>query len=258
MRMLTSLDLLEQQFFDPSLLSTNYFAKKRAEYLDAQSVGFNNPLRDYPRLLRILTEVRDHRADHANSYTKRLRSQHRDYRSCEAVFSELIVYVGNLRLRWEGHLAEISLEIDSYDLALTRPDGSHAYLEILCVMPNPEPDANNVIHYQTHTQQASSSIRQKLVQKIERKQLTSPRENWAVIELNDSGMTPFAALSSLSNGYVVRADSEGYDWTNSFFDDPRTGYICGVIYFFAGNYAGRRVLLNPSYSRTFIAGTSAT
>ena len=89
MRMLTSLDLLEQQFFDPSLLSTNYFAKKRAEYLDAQSVGFNNPLRDYPRLLRILTEVRDHRADHANSYTKRLRSQHRDYRSCEAVFSEL-------------------------------------------------------------------------------------------------------------------------------------------------------------------------
>jgi hypothetical protein len=133
---------------------------------------------------------------------------------------------------------------------LTRPDGSRAYLEILCVMPDPERDANNVIHYQTHTQRASSSVRQKLAQKIERNQLTSPRENWAVIELNDRAMTPFAVLSSLSNGYVVRIDSEGYDWTNSFFDDPRTGHIRGIVYFFIGNYGGRRVLLNPSYRVT--------
>ncbi|OLE96899.1 MAG: hypothetical protein AUG75_14695 [Cyanobacteria bacterium 13_1_20CM_4_61_6] len=221
----------------------------REAHLETQKVGLANPLRDYPTLLNALTQIHEHRVDHAQSFTKRFRDQQKDFESCEAVFAEVIVYEGCLRQVWEGHLAGLDLQTDSHDLRLTRPDGTHAFLEVLCVMPAPAPNATGLVSYQTHTQEAKSSIRQKLFQKIERGQLSEPRENWAVIELNDSAMTSFAVLSSLSNGYVVGPDFEGYDWSKSFFDDQRARYIRGVMYFFVGHYGGRRVVLNPSWRR---------
>ncbi len=244
MNLLTGLDLLERAFFKRDLLATSYFKRMREHHLDTQKVGRANPLRDYPTLLNALTQIHAHRSDHAQSFIKRLRDQQKDYESCEAVFAEVIVYMGCLREVWEGHLTRLELQTDSHDLELTRPDDTHAFLEVLCVMPAPAPDSIGLVSYQTHMQEANSSIRQKLFQKIERGQLTAPRENWAVIELNHSAMTPFAVLSSLSSGYKIGQGSEGYDWSNSFFHDPRTRHIRGVIYFFVGHYGGRLVLLN--------------
>ncbi len=244
-KVITDLDMLERAFFEPTLLSTTYFQKQREHYVDTRWTVFNNPLRNYPTLLSGLTQVHEHRQDHARSFIKRFRQQQHDFNSCEAVFAELIVYGGCLRQVWEGHLTGLDLKPDSHDLELTRPDGSHAFLEVFCVMPDPTPDATGLVSYQTHTQEAVSSIRQKLFQKIERGQLSEPRENWAVIELNHSAMTSFAVLSSLSDGYKIGTESEGYDWSKSFFHDPRTRNIRGVVYFLLGHYGARSVVLNP-------------
>jgi len=250
MNPLTGLDLLERAFFNTDLLATSYFNRKREEYLATQQIGLAKPLRDYPRLLNALHEIHKHRDDHVRSFTKRLREQQQDYGSCEAVFAEVIVYVGCLRQLWEGHLTELELQTDSHDLRLTRPDETQAFLEVMCIMPNPAPGPTGLVRYQTHTQDEVSSIRQKLFQKIERGQLSAPRENWAVIELNDTAMTPFTVLSSLSSGYKIGPQSEGYDWSDSFFHDKRTKHIRGVVYFFVGHYGGRQVLLNPSWPRS--------
>jgi hypothetical protein len=244
-RMITDLDMVERAFFKIDLLSTTYFKKQREHYIDTRLTIFNNPLRNYPALLNGLTLIHEHRQDHARSFVKRFREQQNDFNSCEAVFAELIVYGGCLRQLWEGHLTGLDLQPDSHDLELTRPDGTHAFLEVLCVMLDPVPDASGLVTYQTHKQDPNSSIRQKLFQKIERGQLSKPRENWAVIELNHSAMTSFAVLSSLSSGYKIGPDAEGYDWRNSFFHDPRTRSIRGIVYFFMGLYGGRSVLHNP-------------
>src|SRR2546427_12680429 len=97
MNLLTGLDLRERAFFNPDLLASSYFRRKREEHLHAQEVRLANPLRDYPTLLSALTEIHEHREDHAWSYIKRLRDQEGDYESCEAVFAEVIVYVGCLK-----------------------------------------------------------------------------------------------------------------------------------------------------------------
>jgi hypothetical protein len=57
--------------------------------------------------------------------------------------------------------------------------------------------------------------------------MTKPRENFAVIELNDPSIAGnFSVLSSLSSGYKITIDlatmkavAAGYDWTSSVFDD---------------------------------------
>jgi hypothetical protein len=81
------------------------------------------------------------------------------------------------------------------------------------------------------------------------------RENWAVIELNDHTITgDFTVLSSLSSGYKLELDPrtmkhvrEGYDWSGSAFEDESTRLLKGIIYFSLGNYADRRLVLNPFY-----------
>ena len=64
-------------------------------------------------------------------------------------------------------------------------------------------------------------------------------------------------LSSLSSGYKVALDPrtmkrvrEGYDWSGSVFEDESTRQLKGVIYFSLGNYADRRLVLNPFYGLT--------
>jgi hypothetical protein len=67
----------------------------------------------------------------------------------------------------------------------------------------------------------------------------------------------FAVLSSLSSGYKVELDPrtmkrvrEGYDWGGSVFEDESTRHLKGIIYFSLGNYADRRLVLNPYYGLT--------
>jgi hypothetical protein len=123
-------------------------------------------------------------------------------------------------------------------------------------MPDHTPDSKGLIAIRSHTQEALSSVRQKVLHKIAKQgQLAKERENWAVIELNDPKIAgSFTVLSSLSGGYQIRLDGEtgqaideGYDWSRSIFSELDTGYIRGIIYFDVGDYADRRVLLNPHY-----------
>ena len=102
-------------------------------------------------------------------------------------------------------------------------------------------------------------MRQKLLRKIaKQRQMKQNRENWAVIELNDHTIAgDFAVLSSLSSGYKVVLDPrtikrvhEGYDWSGSVFEDESTRHLKGIIYFSLGNYADRRLVLNPFYGLT--------
>jgi hypothetical protein len=110
-----------------------------------------------------------------------------------------------------------------------------------------------------------ASIRQKLLRKISKQnQFKKPRENFAVIELNDVSIAgDFAVLSSLSGGYKLTLDlqsrevvSRGYDWTNSVFDDPSTQWLKGIIYFSLGNYESRKFIFNPKFNSA--DGTSLT
>ena len=98
-----------------------------------------------------------------------------------------------------------------------------------------------------------ASIRKKLLNKIEKqKQFTKPRENFAVIELNDSLIAgDFAILSSLSDGYKITINKDtmeavdaGYDWSNSVFHDESTRYLKGIIYFNLGDYQSRKIIKN--------------
>ena len=135
------------------------------------------------------------------------------------------------------------------------------FLEVFCVMPSfPEPrpdEAPKAYSVYAHTQTEMAPIRQKLLHKIEKqRQFSTPRENYAVIELNNVTIAgDFAVLSSLSGGYKMniglesgRVSSSEYDWTDSVFDDPSTRHLKGVIYFSLGHYESRRFLMSPNFN----------
>lgn len=75
-----------------------------------------------------------------------------------------------------------------------------------------QPEKGKIVvrNVKTHTQTEMASIRQKLLSKIaKQKQLSKPRENYAVIELNDPIIAgDFTVLSSLSSGYTVTINKE--------------------------------------------------
>ena len=83
-----------------------------------------------------------------------------------------------------------------------------------------------------------------------------PRENFAVIELNDPSIAGnFAILSSLSDGYKIWFDKKtmkpvhkDYDWRGSIFEDEWTRHLKGIIYFDLGDYSSRRFLINPNFN----------
>jgi hypothetical protein len=109
----------------------------------------------------------------------------------------------------------------------------------------------------THLQKPKSSVRQKLLRKIGKQgQMSKPRENYAVIELNDVSIAgDFAVLSSLSDGYKIQIDrqtgkatSAGYDWSQSMFAEESTRHLKAVMWFDLGDYESRRILLNPFFA----------
>jgi len=243
-----------------SLLTCDYFKKYRDGYYKAREQGCLNRYRNYIILLQDINDIHDYNQQHAKSYAKRFRDGANDWRNCEAVFSEVIVYRSYIRSVFEGLIRAIHLEEAEADIVVERLDSSKMFLEVFCVMPDfplPENGKCRVYDVKTHTQGSMAAIRQKLLRKITRQnQLSKPRENFAVIELNDVSIAgDFAVLSSLSDGYKLTLDkqdhkivSRGYDWSNSVFDDPSTRCLKGVIYFSLGDYESRKFIFNPRFA----------
>jgi hypothetical protein len=254
----------EAQFALSGLLACDYFKKYRDGYYKAKEAGCLNRYRNYVTLLEDLNDIHDYNEQHANSYAKRFRDGANDWRNCEAIFSEVIVYRSYVRSVYEGLIRAIHLEEAESDIIVERIDGSKMFLEVFCVMPDfpvPEDGKFSVYEVKTHKRDSMASIRQKLLRKIAKQnQLSKRRENFAVIELNDVTIAgDFAVLSSLSGGYRLnlglesgRVMSRGYDWDNSVFDDPSTRFLKGVIYFSLGDYESRTFIFNPKFVQSSI------
>jgi len=249
----------EKHFPLPDLLTCDSFRKNREEYYAARDAGLLNRYRNYVILLEYLIDIYEYDQQHAKSYAKRFREACQDWRKSEAIFSEVIVYRSYVRGIYERLIRRIHLEETEADIIIERLDGSKMFLEVFCVMPDfpaPEKVAVNVYAVKTHKQHEKASIRQKLLRKIvKQNQLKKPRENFAVIELNDVSIAgDFAILSSLSGGYKLNLGvesgkilSSGYDWNNSVFNDPSTQFLKGIIYFSLGDYESRKFIFNPNF-----------
>jgi hypothetical protein len=247
---------LEDIFPYKDLFDCEYFQTQRRGFYDAQEAGLLNRFRNYAILLRNIAEIYGYDQQHALSFAKRFRDRAKDWRGCESIFSEIIVYRSYLRQVHEGTIRKIRLEEKEADIIIERIDETEMFLESFCVMPDFPRSEDGVYSVLTHTQWAKASIRQKLLGKIEnQRQFTKPRENFAVIELNDISIAgDFTVWSSLSDGYKLTLGqeskqvlAEGYDWRNSIFDDTRTKFLKAVIYFNLGDYDSRRFVFNPNF-----------
>lgn len=252
---------LENRFPLKDILGVEYFKKYRAAYYEQREIGAQIHTRNYYNLLKFIDEIYEYRPVDAKALAKKLRTDGSEWRNCEAIFAEIIVYRYYVRLVYEGLIGSVRLGGAECDVIVDRLDGSAAYLELFSVMPDRKqlkPGEIAVKEYKTHTQDAPASIRQKLLRKIAKQgQMCGDRENYAVIELNDASIAgDFAVLSSLSGGYKITIDreslkkvGEGYDWAPSVFNDPSLRHLKGVMWFDMGDYESRRVLLNPTFRR---------
>lgn len=249
----------ERGFPFPDLLRLEYFQRYRQSHYRFREIGFVvEPRRNYCNLLRYITEIHAYSQDDAKSFAKKLRDGASDWRNGEATFAEIIVYRYYLRPVHDGMIRSVRHGGQECDVIVELLDGSRMYLEVLSIRPNfPEIGPEGFASYQikTHKQEEKSSVRQKLLAKIEKGQLSKPRWNYAVIELNDVSIVgDFHVLSSLSQGYKIqigrdtkRIIDEGYDWKSSIFDDPRMRHVKGVIWFDLGDYESRRIVYNPFF-----------
>ncbi|MBW4578689.1 MAG: hypothetical protein KME42_03830 [Tildeniella nuda ZEHNDER 1965/U140] len=250
-------DFAEESFYDQVLLKTEYMQRYREEYYYYREKGFYlNPYRNYLSIINYFSEINEYREQHAASFAKRVKAQQKNWRECESVVSEVIVYQSYLRPMNEGLVRSISFETDECDVIVERCDGSKYYLEVFCIMPDFPTDG--LIDIRTHTQEAFSSVRQKLLNKVRKQgQFSKDRENFAVIELNNRSIAhDFTILSSLSDGYKINIElqtmksvSEGYDWNKSVFELPETKFLKGIIWFHLGAYQYRKTLLNAYYKK---------
>ncbi len=250
----------EKEFPYKELLNLNYFKKYRNFYYKMLECGYQLCPRNYYNLLLYINEIHEYNEQHANGFTKRLKTAGKDWKNNEAIFSEIIVYRHYIRPVHEGLIKGIHKINSECDIIIELLEGSKQYLEVFCVMPNfklPSKTGEIVVEeVKTQTQTEMASIRQKLLNKIKKqKQFVKPRDNFAVIELNDSLIAgDFAILSSLSGGYKItinkdtmKAVSAGYDWTTSVFEDESTKYLKGIIYFSLGDYESRKIIMNNNY-----------
>ncbi len=244
-----------ERFHDRSLLETEYMQRHLQAY--HHCIEKNIPLnyhRNYLSVIKYFNEIHDYQEPHARSFLKRIKQQQKDWKQCESVVSEMIVYHSYIQPMYEGLISSISLETGECDVIIERCDGSKYYLEVFCIMPEfPEEGLTEI---KTHKHEELSSVRQKLLNKaIKQKQFTRKRENFAVIELNNAVAFDFVLLSSLSGGYNIQFDrktgrmlEEGYDWEHSVFENPETKFLKGIIWFHMGAYQNRRILMNPYYA----------
>ncbi len=250
----------EKTFPYKKLLEHDYFKKYRNAYYEMPKRGYRLGPRNYYNLLLFISEIHDYNMQHAKGFIKRLKTEGKDWKNAEAIFSEIIVYRYYIRPVYEGLIKNIHKINSECDIIIELLDGTKQYLEVFCVMPDfkmsSKPGEIVVGDVKTHTQTEMASIRQKLLRKIDKqKQFTKPRDNFAVIELNDSLIAgDFAILSSLSDGYKIsinkdtmKAVSSGYDWSKSVFNDESTKYLKGIIYFNLGDYQSRKIIMNNNY-----------
>ena len=145
----------ENQFALPDLLRCDYFKRHREGYYAAREAGCLNRYRNYVTLLEDLNDIRAYNEQHAKSYAKRFREGSKDWRNCEAIFSEVIVYRAYIRGVYEGLIRSIHLEEAESDIIVERLDRSKMFLEVFCVMPSsPLPDDDGkpkVYSVKTHT-----------------------------------------------------------------------------------------------------------
>jgi hypothetical protein len=259
--MTDAVDHAERDFPFPKTLETEYFKKYRNAYYKFRKDGFQLGVRNYYNLINYLTDIYEYNDRHAKGFAKDFLSASisKDWNNCEAIFAELIVYRYYVRLVYEKLIKSIKRDRKECDLIIERIDRSFAYLEVFSVKPNlnvPEGCEFIVIDIKAHMQHAFASIRQKLLHKIKKQnQLSKPRDNYAVIELNEPSIAgDFHILSSLSDGYKIRINtktmehlSAGYDWDNSIFDDEATKFLKGIIYFSLGHYESRKFIINPNF-----------
>ncbi len=249
---------MSNTFFDQNLLHTKYLKKYRRMADDISGTFLFNPHRNYWHLIDSLVEIFNYNKGHAYSFTKRIKSQESDWKNCEAVYTEIILYSYYLKLVGEDIVSDIAIQTNDYDLRIQRSDGSHIYFEAFCIMPCQRISTRGNIKVNSivsQTQDELSSIRQKLLRKINKQnQMKKCRKNFAVIELNDNRLDDFHILSSLSDGYkIVYGDdgkvmNEGYDWSRTVFNDESTRNLKGIIYFRLGNYQDRKILINPNFN----------
>ncbi len=253
---------LEQAFPLKDLLVLDYFSRHREGYYRCYEEGWQVSPRNYYNLLQYLREIYDYREEDSRTFAKALRGSAADMPNSDATFAEIIVYRYYIRLAYEGIIKSVQLGRQECDVIVERLDGSGAYLEVFSIKPKlpvPAPGERFVAYsIMTHTQDAMASVRQKLLRKIhEQNQMTKPRDNYAVIELNDPSIAgDFAVLSSLSSGYKVMIDKTtmktvdaGYDWTGSVFENEATRHLKGVIFFDLGDYESRRFIHNPFFQK---------
>ncbi len=249
----------EAMFIFKDIMKTEYFQKLRKGYYEASQKCLLNVHRNYLTLLTFINEIYEYDKQHAKHFVSRFRGSSKDWRNCEATFSEIIVYRHYIRSNYEGIIKKIHLDEPESDIIIERLDGNKAYLEVLCVMPELKfsTQGKSVVNdLGTHQQNELSSIRQKILHKVNKqKQFSAQRENYAVIELNDPRIaSEFTVLSSLSRGYNINFNSEtgdktgeGYNWEASLFDDPKTAFIKAIIYFYMGDYQSRKFVFNPKF-----------
>lgn len=189
----------EKNFPLPKLLDLEYFKKYRRWYYHELERGRYLGYRNYINLLTYLAEVYSYNSEHARAFAKAFLDGKADWRNSEAVFAELIVYRYYIRLVYEGLIKSISLDHKECDVILERLDNSRAFLEVFSIGHlNVTP--GQVYDIKTHTQDAMASVRQKLLSKFEKqRQMTQPRDNYAVIEADDISIASnldFAILGS--------------------------------------------------------------
>lgn len=152
-------------FFDKKLLETNYFKQyNRAyeKYQETRDPIWYNTNRNYQKLVDIFGAIYDFNKQHAGSFSKRVKAQDNDWKSCEAIYTEILVYYFYLKLYYEEIVKSIQLHGSECDLIVERSDNTKMYMEIFCVMPDfPAGEPGNSIVYdvKTHTQKSLSSIR---------------------------------------------------------------------------------------------------
>lgn len=261
--MADAVDDAEKNFPFPELIETEYFRKYKNAYYRFMRQGLQLGIRNYYNLINYLSDIFEYNEQHAMGFAKDFRSASKaeDWNNCEAIFCEIIVYHYYVRLVYEGIIKSLTKNKNECDLIIKRLDNSLAYFEVFSVKPNlikPKEGEFIVQDIKTHMQDEMASIRQKLLNKIKKqKQLTKPRDNYAIIELNDPSIVgDFHILSSLSNGYKISIDpktmkqvSAGYDWSNSIFHYECTSFLKAIIYFNLGDYESRKFIYNPKFKK---------
>lgn len=245
---------LEQWFFDKEVLSTEYLQRYRKIYYRHLQDGWQLAFKNYESILDCLISIFENNNQYGKSYCSRIKNEPENIRSCEAIISEAFVHSYYIPVKNENLIKSIELIEAECDLIIEENSGSKRYYEILTLMPDIK--GCGVHEIKTQKQKELSSLRQKIMDKIRgKKQFTKNRKNIAAIDLNDISIVGnFHVLSSLSNGYKVKMDTETgelvsgeYDWGDNLFDDEITKYIYAVEWFDRGYYSQRRTLINWNY-----------